>query len=142
YGEDRRILEEKGDQVVSVMRRVPGVEDLGLFRVLGQPNLNIEVDRQQAARHGINVVDVQDAVETAIGGKAVSQVLQGEQRYDLVARYQQPYRDNQDAIANIRLVSPTGERVALGQLAKIGVRDGASAIYREENSRYVAIKYS
>jgi len=142
YGDDLQVLEEKGDEVVGVMRKIAGVEDLGLFRVLGQPNLNIEVDRQQAARHGINVVDVQDAVETAIGGKAVSQVLQGEQRYDLVARYQQPYRDNQDAIANIRLVSPTGERVALGQLAKIGVRDGASAIYREENSRYVAIKYS
>ncbi len=75
-------LEEKGDEIVSVMRKVPGIEDLGLFRVLGQPNLNITVDRQQAARHGINVSDVQDAVETAIGGKAVSQVLQGEQRFD------------------------------------------------------------
>ena len=101
------------------MRKVPGVEDLGLFRVLGQPNLNISVDRQQAARHGINVSDVQDAVETAIGGKAVSQVLQGEQRYDLVARYEAPYRDTKEAIENIRLVAPSGERVALSQLAKI-----------------------
>ncbi len=142
YGEDLKVLEEKGDQVVSVMRRVPGVEDLGLFRVLGQPNLNITVDRQQAARHNINVSDVQDAVETAIGGKAVSQVLQGEQRYDLVARYQKPYRDTKEAIENVRLVSPTGERVALTQLANISVRDGASQISREENSRYVAIKYS
>ena len=88
YGDDLQILEEKGDEVVNVMRGIPGVEDLGLFRVLGQPNLNISVDRQQAARHGINVSDVQDAVETAVGGKAVSQVLQGEQRYDLVVRYQ------------------------------------------------------
>ena len=142
YGEDLKVLEEKGDQVVSVMRRVPGVEDLGLFRVLGQPNLNITVDRQQAARHNINVSDVQDAIETAIGGKAVSQVLQGEQRYDLVARYQKPYRDTKEAIENVRLVSPTGERVALTQLANISIRDGASQISREENSRYVAIKYS
>jgi cobalt-zinc-cadmium resistance protein CzcA len=142
YGEDLKVLEEKGDEVVSVMRRVPGVEDLGLFRVLGQPNLNITVDRQQASRHNINVSDVQDAVETAIGGKAVSQVLQGEQRYDLVARYQKPYRDTKEAIENVRLVSPTGERVALAQLANISVRDGASQISREENSRYVAIKYS
>jgi cobalt-zinc-cadmium resistance protein CzcA len=142
YGDDLKVLEEKGDEVVSVMRRVAGVEDLGLFRVLGQPNLNIQVDRQQAARHGINVSDVQDAVETAVGGKAVSQILQGEQRYDLVARYQAPYRETQEAIENIRLVSPAGERVALAQLAKIEVRDGASEIYREENSRYVAIKYS
>jgi cobalt-zinc-cadmium resistance protein CzcA len=142
YGEDLKVLEEKGDAVVNVMRHVPGVEDLGLFRVLGQPNLNITVDREQAARHNINVSDVQDAVETAIGGKAVSQVLQGEQRYDLVTRYQKPYRDTKEAIENVRLVSPTGERVALAQLAHISVRDGASQISREENSRYVAIKYS
>jgi len=124
------------------MRHVPGVEDLGLFRVLGQPNLNIAVDRQQAARHGINAVDVQDAVETAVGGKTVSQLLQGEQRYDLVVRYQAPYRGTKEAIENIRLMSPTGERVALEQLARVEIRDGASEIYREENSRYVAIKYS
>src|SRR5467141_1244201 len=142
YGEDLRVLEEKADQVVGVMRRFPGVEYLGLFRVLGQPNLNITVDRQQAARHGINAVDVQDAVETAVGGKTVSQVLQGEQRYDLVVRYQAPYRGTKEAIENIRLMSPTGERVALEQLGRVEIRDGASEIYREENSRYVAIKYS
>src|SRR3984885_8249547 len=102
YGGDLKVLEEKGDEVVNVMRGIAGVEDLGLFRVLGQPNLNISVDRQQAARHGINVSDVQDAVETAVGGKAVSQVLQGEQRYDLVARYQAPYRNTKEAIENVR----------------------------------------
>jgi cobalt-zinc-cadmium resistance protein CzcA len=142
YGDDLRTLEEKGDEVVGVMRRVSGVEDLGLFRVLGQPNLNITVDRGQSARHGINVADVQDAVETAVGGKAVSQVLQGEQRYDLVVRYQAPFRETKEAIEHIRLVAPSGERVSLVQLAKVEVRDGASEIYREENSRYVAIKYS
>jgi len=142
YGDDLQLLEEKGDEVVNVMKGVPGVEDLGLFRVLGQPNLNISVDRQRAARFGINVADVQDAVETAVGGKAVSQVLQGEQRYDLVVRYQAPYRDNKEAIENIRLLAPSGERVSLAQLGKVEVRDGASEIYREENSRYVAIKYS
>jgi cobalt-zinc-cadmium resistance protein CzcA len=142
YGEDLKTLEEKGDKIVNVMRKVPGVEDLGLFRVLGQPNLNITVDRQQAARHGINVADVQDAVETAIGGKAVSQVLQGERRFDLVVRYQAPYRATRQAIENVRLLSPSGERVSLAQLSKLEVRDGASEIYREENSRYVAIKYS
>jgi cobalt-zinc-cadmium resistance protein CzcA len=142
YGDDLRTLEAKGDEIVGVLRKIPGVEDLGLFRVLGQPNLNIVMDRASAARHGINVADLQDAVETAVGGKAVTQVLQGEQRYDLVVRFQQPYRDTREAIENIRIVSPTGERVALSQLAKIEVSDGASEIYREENSRYVAIKYS
>lgn len=142
YGDDLQVLEEKGDAVVNVMRRVSGVEDLGLFRVLGQPNLNIAVDRLQAARHGINVTDVQDAIETAVGGKSVSQVLWGEQRYDVVVRYQAPYRETKNAIENIRLLSPSGERVSLAQLAKVEIRDGASEIYREENSRYVAIKYS
>lgn len=142
YGDDLKVLEEKGDEIVNVMRNVHGIEDLGLFRVLGQPNLNIAIDRLQAARHGINVADVQDAVETAVGGKAVSQILQGEQRYDLVVRYQAPYRETREAIENVRLSSSTGERVSLAQLAKIAVRDGASEIYREENSRYVAIKYS
>jgi cobalt-zinc-cadmium resistance protein CzcA len=142
YGDDLQLLEAKGDQVVEVMRHIRGIEDLGLFRVLGQPNLNILVDRRRAARFGINVADVQDAVETAVGGKAVSQVLQGEQRFDLAVRYQASYRATPEAIANIRILSPSGERVALSQLAKIEVHDGASEIYRESNSRYVAIKYS
>ena len=142
YGDDLKVLEGKGDQVVGIMRNIPGIEDLGLFRVLGQPNLNISVDRQRAARYGINVADVQDAVETAVGGKAVTQVLKGEQRYDLVVRYQAEYRDTAEAVANIRVVAPSGQRVALSELAKIEMRDGASEIYREENSRYVAIKYS
>jgi cobalt-zinc-cadmium resistance protein CzcA len=142
YGEDLRTLEAKGDEIVGVLRTVPGIADLGLFRVIGQPNLEFHVDRDAAARYGINVTDVQDAIETAVGGKAVSQVLQGEQRYDLVVRYQAPYRDTKDAIENIRLVAPTGERVALSQLCQVQVLDGASEIYREGNSRYVALKYS
>lgn len=142
YGDDLKQLEEKAEEVVSVMRGVQGVQDLGVFRVLGQPNLNLSVDREKAARYGINVSDVQDAVETAIGGKAVSQVLQGEQHYDLVVRYQKPYRDTQEAIESIRIVAPTGERVSLAQLTNMSVEDGASEIYRESNSRYIAIKYS
>jgi cobalt-zinc-cadmium resistance protein CzcA len=142
YGDELKILEEKGEEVVNVMRGVAGIEDLGLFKVLGQPNLNITVNRQEAARHSINVSDIQDAVETAVGGKAVSQVLEGERRYDVVLRYPEHYRDTEEAIRNIRLLSPTGERVSLGQLAQVDAVDGASEIYREANSRYVAIKYS
>jgi len=127
---------------VGIMRNVRGIEDLGVFRVIGQPNLNFIVDRKAAARYQINVADVQDAIQTAVGGNAVSQVLQGERRYDLVIRYQAPYRDTREAIENIRLLSPSGARVSLAQLAKVETQDGASEIYREENSRYVAIKYS
>ncbi len=142
YGEDLKVLEAKGNEIVGVMHTVPGVADLGLFRIIGQPNLEFAVDRDRAARYGINVTDVQDAIETAVGGKAVTKVLQGEQRYDLVARYQTPYRDSKDAIERIRLLAPSGERVSLAQLCRIQVLDGASEIYREGNSRYVAIKYS
>ncbi|MFZ3329357.1 MAG: CusA/CzcA family heavy metal efflux RND transporter [Candidatus Acidiferrales bacterium] len=142
YGTDLKLLEETGDKIVNVMQGVKGVQDLGLFRVIGQPNLNFIVDRQKAARYGINVSDIQDAIETAVGGKAVSQVLKGEERYDLVVRYQAPYRETKEAIENIRLVAPSGERVSLAQLCAVKEIDGASEIYREENSRYVAIKYS
>jgi heavy metal efflux system protein len=142
YGTDLKDLEQTGDRIVEVMSKIPGVADLGIFRVIGQPNLNLVVDRTKANRYGINVSDVQDAIETAAGGKAVSQILQGEQRYDLVVRYQAPYRTTPEEIANIRILAPSGERVSLGQLCDISVQDGASMIYRENNSRYIAIKYS
>ena len=142
YGSDLRLLEEKGDQIISVMRRIPGIQDLGLFRVIGQPNLNLVVDREKASRYQINVADVQDAIQTSVGGGAVSQVLQGEERYDLVVRYAEQYRDTREAIEKIRLLSSSGERVSLAQLCTVQTMDGASQIYREGNSRYVAIKYS
>jgi len=142
YGNDLPTLEDKADQVVNVMRGVKGIEDLGVFRVLGQPNLDVTVDRKQCARFQINAADVQDAVQTAVGGNALTQVLQGEERYDLVMRYLPQYRDTKEAIENIRLLAPSGERVSIAQLCKIGERDGASEIYREGNQRYIAVKYS
>ncbi len=142
YGDDLKVLEDKSDQVVNVMRQVRGIEDLGVFHVLGQPNDNFEVNRQQAARYQINVADVQDAIQTAAGGNALTQVLQGEARYDLVMRYLPRFRDTKEAIENIRLLAPTGERVSLAQLCKVDERDGGSEIYREGNQRYVAIKFS
>jgi cobalt-zinc-cadmium resistance protein CzcA len=142
YGDDLKRLEETGDHILKVMQTIRGIQDLGLFRVIGQPNLNFLVDREKAARYQINVADVQDAIQTAVGGGVFSQVLRGEQRYDLVMRYLPNYRETQEAIENIRLLAPSGERVSLAQLCKVSMQDGASEIYREENSRYVAIKYS
>ena len=142
FGSDLKQLESTADQITAVMSKIPGVADLGVFRVVGQPNLNFEIDRQKTDRYGINVADVQDVIETAVGGKAVSQILQGERRYDLVARFQPQYRMTPQEIANIRLLAPSGERVALSQLTNIKIEDGASMIYREGGSRYIAIKYS
>jgi cobalt-zinc-cadmium resistance protein CzcA len=113
YGDDLKTLEEKGDQVVSIMRSVRGVEDLGLFRLLGQPNLDFAVDRDQASRHGINVSDVQDAIQTAVGGNALSQVLIGEQRYDLVLRYR-------DFATRARLSKKFGCSLLLASASRLG----------------------
>lgn len=142
YGDDLKALEEKANEVVDVMRQVKGITDLGVFQVLGQPNINFEVDRDAAARYQINVADIQDAIQTAAGGNAITQVLQGEARYDVVIRYLPQYRTTKEALENVRLLAPSGERVSLAQLCKVTEEDGASEIYREGNERYVAIKYS
>ena len=142
FGSDLRTLEGKAEEIMGVMRVIPGIQDLGLLRIIGQPNLNLTANRRKAARYQINIADVQDAVQTAIGGNALTQVLQDEQRYDLVLRYLPQFRDRREAIESIRLLSPSGERVSLAQLCDIQMLDGASEIYREANQRYVAIKYS
>ena len=142
FGSDLKDLEQKGEEIMNVMKRVPGVADLGLFRVLGQPNVDIRVNRAKADRYGINVSDVQDAIQTAVGGNPVSQILIGEMRFDLVPRYQPQFRRTIDDLANIRLPAPSGERVPLRDLCDISIDDGASMIYREGNQRYIAIKYS
>ena len=142
FGTDLKMLETKADEIQGVMAQIPGVADLGTFQVRGQPNVNLNVDRAAADRFGINVADIQDAVETAVGGKPLTQILIGEQRYDLTVRYQPQFRRTVEDISNIRILAPSGERVALSQLCKIALDDGASTIYREGNSRYIAIKYS
>src|SRR5271166_3710744 len=142
FGSDLKDLEQKGEEIMAVMRTVPGVADLGLFRVLGQPNVNITVNRAKADRFGINASDIQDAIQTAVGGNPVSQILIGEQRFDLVPRYQEQFRRSVDDIRNIRVAAPSGARVSLGEVTDIKIEDGASMINREGNQRYIAIKYS
>ena len=146
YGTDLKTLEAKGDEIVGVMSKVKGVADLGLFRVIGQPNLEYVVNREAAARYGINVADIQAAIEGAVGGTIagapVTQVLDGEARYDVMVRYSPQYRNTPEEIGNILLQSPNGERVALSQVTTVKVHDGAESIGREAGQRYVAIKYS
>jgi len=142
YGDDLRILEHKAESIQAQLASVKGVEDLGIFRIVGQPNLNFKVDRAAAARYGINVADIQDAIQTAVGANAVTQVQQGEAHFDVTLRYKQPYRDTREAIENIRLLSPSGERVSLAQLTTVSSDDGAEQINRESGQRYIAIKYS
>jgi cobalt-zinc-cadmium resistance protein CzcA len=142
YGDDLHTLEEKAGEIQAQMATVKGIEDLGIFRIIGQPNLNYSVDRDAAARWGLNVADIQDAVQTAVGANALTQVQQGEARFDVTLRYQQQFRDTREAIENVRLLSPSGERVSLAQLTEASADDGAEEIYREGGQRYIAIKYS
>ncbi len=142
FGDDLKTLEGKGEEVTAVLASIPGMHDIKLLRDFGQPNLNLTIDRRAAARFGINVADIQDAIQTAVGGNAVSQVLIGEQRYDVVVRYQSQYRNTRQAIENVRLLSPSGERVSLAQLATVDVKDGAYDIYREGNMRYAAVTFN
>jgi heavy metal efflux system protein len=142
YGSDLHVLEDEANLVAGVMSHVRGIEDLGVLNVTGQPDLNYVVDRDAAARWQISVADIQDAIQTAVGGNVLSQVLKGEESYNLTLRYLPEYRSTRDAIDNIRLLSPTGERVSLAQLCTVKEADEGSEIYRENNQRYVAIKYS
>jgi cobalt-zinc-cadmium resistance protein CzcA len=142
YGDNLRTLEHTAEQIQAQMASVRGIEDLGIFRIVGQPNLNFTVDREAAARWGINVADIQDAIQTAVGANAVTQVQQGEARFDVTLRYQKQDRDTREAIENVRLLAPSGERVSLAQLTKATTGDGAEQINREGGQRYIAIKYS
>jgi heavy metal efflux system protein len=142
YGSDLHVLEDKANEISGIMSRIPGIADLGVFNVTGQPDLVFTVDRAKAARWQINVADIQDAINTAVGGNALTQVLKGEEVYNLTLRYLPQYRETRQAIDNIRLLSPSGERVSLAQLCTVKEQDEGSEIYRENNQRYVAIKYS
>jgi heavy metal efflux system protein len=142
YGDNLRTLESTAERIQAQMATVQGVADLGIFRIVGQPNLNFSVDREAAARWGINVADIQDALQTAVGANAITQVQQGEARYDVTLRYQKQYRDTREAIEDVRLLAPSGERVSLAQLTSVSTDDGAEAINREGGQRYIAIKFS
>ena len=142
FGDDLQKLEATANEIEQVMKTVPGVADLGVFSELGQPNLLIQVDRERAARYGIQPNDVNGVVQAAIGGQAVTQVLDGERRFDVVVRYLPQYRSQVDSIGSIPVNSSTGAPVPLRNVAEITKQTGASYIYREDNARYIPIKFS
>ena len=141
-GPDLRVNEAKANEIVDVMSTVKGVEDLGLFPSLGQPNVRITPDRVQCGRYGLNVGDVEAVVQAAIGGQAVTQVYEGEKHFDLTVRWAPGYRKDLKAIRSILVATPDGAQVPLGQLAQIAEEEGPSLIYREDNRRYAPVKFS
>jgi cobalt-zinc-cadmium resistance protein CzcA len=124
------------------MRQVRGVKDLGILRLMGQPNLLIKVDRHACARYGLSIADVNAVVQAAVGGQAVTKVFEGERRFDLVVRFLPEYRQDIDTIGNILVATPDHARIPLKQLASITLETGAFIIYRENNERYIPIKFS
>jgi cobalt-zinc-cadmium resistance protein CzcA len=142
FGPDLKLLEAKALEIEKIMRQVPGVKDLGIFHLMGQPNLLIQVDRQACARYGLLVSDVNQVVQAAIGGQAVTRVFEGERWFDLVVRFMPEFRQDIEAIGNIQVSTPDGARIPLKQLAAISLQTGAFIIYRENNERYIPIKFS
>jgi heavy metal efflux system protein len=142
YGPDLNVLQDKAVQIKNALAKIPGFIELTVVRELGQPSLLIDVDRDKIARYGINVADVEAVISAAVGGQAVTQVIQGEKLFDLVVRMQPQFRSNAHDIGNLLVGTPDGQQIPLSQLASISQGNGASFIYRENNSRYIGVQYS
>jgi cobalt-zinc-cadmium resistance protein CzcA len=142
FGQDLPTLENKAFQVKTILGKIPGIRDITVVRELGQPSLTITPDRTRLARYGLNVSDVNTLVETAMGGTAATQVIQGERQFDLIVRMQEPYRSDENAIKNLLISTPDGQYLPLSQFCDIHVENGASLIYRESNSRYIGVQFS
>ena len=142
YGDDLSVLQDRAVQIKNALAKVPGFTDLTVVRELGQPSLLIDVDRDKIARYGINVADVEAVISAAVGGQAVTQVIQGEKLFDLVVRMQPQFRSSAHEIGELLVGTPDGKQIPLRQLADIQQGNGASFIYRENNFRYIGVQYS
>ncbi|HEY6374079.1 MAG TPA: CusA/CzcA family heavy metal efflux RND transporter [Edaphobacter sp.] len=142
FGDDFDTLTSLSDKIEQVMKSVPGVADVGVFKVGGQPSLVIQIDRAKAARFGILAGDINAAVQAAIGGAPITQVIQGDRRFDLTVRYPESNRSTPEAIRAILVPTADGGRIPLGQIADVSIREGSFMIYREGGRRYIPIKFS
>ncbi|HXE78697.1 MAG TPA: CusA/CzcA family heavy metal efflux RND transporter, partial [Rhodanobacter sp.] len=142
YGPELATLQQKGKAIKDAMQQVRGITDVTLVHELGQPSLTVQVDRAKIARYGVNVDDINSLLEAAVAGGVATQVVQGEKQFDLVVRLDQQYRDNPQQIGDIPVATPSGQQVPLKELAKIQVSNGASFIYREDDSRYIGVQFS
>jgi len=140
FGTDLSLLETKGRQVKSIIERVPGINHVTVVQELGQPSLTISVDRAKIARYGLSADAINGLIEAAVGGSAATQVVQGERTFDLVVRLQEQYRANPAQIGSILIATPSGSQVPLREVADIQTANGASFIYRQDNSRYIGVQ--
>jgi cobalt-zinc-cadmium resistance protein CzcA len=142
FGSDLDVLEQKGKAIKKILEQVRGIKDVTLVKELGQPSLDIKINRATIARYGVNVADINALITTAIGGDVATQVQQGEKQFDLVVRLERQYRDNPEEIANILVPTPGGQQIPLKEFADIRVMNGAAFIYRQDNSRYIGVQFS
>ena len=142
FGPDLDTLQAKGKSIKQILEGVRGIHDVTLVKELGQPSLAINIDRAKIARYGLNVADINSLITTAIGGDVATQVVQGEKQFDLVVRLDHQYRDNPQEIGDILVATPAGQQIPLKEFADIKVTNGASFIYRQDNSRYIGVQFS
>jgi cobalt-zinc-cadmium resistance protein CzcA len=142
FGANLETLQQKGKAIKQILERVRGIGDVTLVQELGQPSLTIRINRAKIARYGLNVADINGLIQTAIGGDVATQVVQEEKQFDLVVRLERQYRDNPEEIKNILVATPAGQQIPLKEFADIQVTNGASFIYRQNNSRYIGVQFS
>ena len=142
FGSNLDTLQKKGGAIKQILEQVRGIREVTLVQELGQPSLTIKINRARIARYGLNVADINSLIQTAIGGDVATQVVQEEKQFDLIVRLEQKYRDNPEEIGNILVATPGGQQVPLKEFADIAVTNGASFIYRQDNSRYIGVQFS
>jgi len=141
FGSDLHVLEARADQIRNVLERIPGIADVGVFKVLGQPTLNVTVDRVAAERFGLNVSDIENVVLNAVGGNAQSQILEGERVFDLFMRLAPDARANPEQLRRLLIDAPDGSHIPVSLVADVKVTNGPFFIYRESEQRYIAVKF-
>ena len=142
FGPDFDVLDHKANEVMAVLKKIQGVEDLGVLRNLGQPEFRIELDQRKMARYGVATADANSVIEMAIGGKAASVLYEGERRFDIRIRYQKIFRDTQEKIENLMVPTLNGSKISIKEISTIKRVTGPAFIYRDNNSRYIAVKFS
>jgi cobalt-zinc-cadmium resistance protein CzcA len=142
FGNDYSYIEKQEEQIQNILKTVPGIEDLGILRNLGQPELQINLDQTKMALYGVTTEDANAVIEMAIGGKAATQIFEGERKFDLRIRYPDSFRQNEESIGKLRIQSLSGAKVPLSEISTINKVTGPSIIYRDKHERYGAIKFS
>lgn len=142
FGDDFKVVEKHEEQIEKILKTVRGIEDLGIMRNIGQPELRINLNQQKMALYGVTTEDANSVIEMAIGGKAATKIYEGEKNFDLRIRYPESFRENEIAIGNLTIPTLRGNKIPLKEIADISHIIGPSMIYRDKHQRYGAIKFS